>query len=195
MLDPTLSTQLKSHLENLVLLDLCVWRDARLEAAELEYLKRALWRPWEARIGALVAAALPSGRVPTDHLVGGIGRLFGDRWPLGRGFERFYGFFSGETHQFAPALISDNQQIRPPRSIADGYHLTEDLVDQSIGLVRDLRAIDTDKPFLLYLATGACHSPRARSCRRARSGCRRGTTSRRTRSASTSATWKPSPAS
>ena len=82
-----------------------------------------------------------------------------DRWPLGRGFERFYGFFSGETHQFAPALISDNQQIRPPRSVAEGYHLTEDLVDQSIGLVRDLRAIDTEKPFLLYLATGACHSP------------------------------------
>ena len=69
-----------------------------------------------------------------------------DRWPLGRGFERFYGFFSGETHQFAPALISDNQQIRPPRSVAEGYHLTEDLVDQSIGLVRDLRAIDVLTP-------------------------------------------------
>lgn len=57
---------------------------ALLDAAELEYLKRALWRPWQAKIGALVAAALPQGRVSTDHLVGGIGRLFGDRWPLGR---------------------------------------------------------------------------------------------------------------
>jgi arylsulfatase len=82
-----------------------------------------------------------------------------ERWPLGRGFERFYGFFSGETHQFAPALIEDNRQTRPPRTIAEGYHLTEDLVDQSIGLVRDLRAIDEDKPFFLYLCTGACHSP------------------------------------
>jgi arylsulfatase len=81
------------------------------------------------------------------------------RWPLGRGFERFYGFFTGETHQFTPALICDNHQIDPPRSVAEGYHLTEDLVDQSIRLVRDLRAIDPDKPFFLYLATGACHSP------------------------------------
>jgi len=82
-----------------------------------------------------------------------------ERWPLGRGFERFYGFFSGETHQFAPALVSDNHQIRPPRTIAEGYHLTEDLVDQASTLVRDLRAIDDAKPFFLYLATGACHSP------------------------------------
>ena len=82
-----------------------------------------------------------------------------ERWPLGRGFERFYGFFSGETHQFAPALVCDNHQVRPPRTIAEGYHLTEDLVDHASTLVRDLRAIDEDKPFFLYLATGACHSP------------------------------------
>ncbi|HZR12076.1 MAG TPA: arylsulfatase [Acidimicrobiia bacterium] len=82
-----------------------------------------------------------------------------DRWPLGRGFERFYGFFSGETHQFAPALIRDNHQARQPRRWQDGYHLTEDLVDEAIGLVADLRAVDTEKPFFLYFATGACHSP------------------------------------
>ena len=52
-----------------------------LGAAEPAHLWRAVLRPWDARIGALVAAALPSGRVPTDHLVGGIGRRFQDRWP------------------------------------------------------------------------------------------------------------------
>jgi arylsulfatase len=82
-----------------------------------------------------------------------------ERWPLGRGFERFYGFFSGETHQFAPALVRDNHFVRQPRSIEDGYHLTEDLVDEATGLVADLRAVDTEKPFFLYFATGACHSP------------------------------------
>ena len=82
-----------------------------------------------------------------------------ERWPLGRGFERFYGFFSGETHQFAPALVADNHQVAAPRRVAEGYHLTEDLVDQAIGMVRDLRAIDDEKPFFLYLCTGACHSP------------------------------------
>ncbi len=82
-----------------------------------------------------------------------------ERWPLSRGFERFYGYFSGETHQFAPALVRDNHQVRQPRSIEDGYHLTEDLVEEAIRLVTDLRAVDGDKPFFLYFCTGACHSP------------------------------------
>lgn len=81
------------------------------------------------------------------------------RWPLGQGFERFYGFFSGETHQLAPALIADNHPIPPPGRWEDGYHLTTDLVDQAIGLVDDLRAVDATKPFFLYLCPGACHSP------------------------------------
>jgi arylsulfatase len=81
------------------------------------------------------------------------------RWPLGRGFERFYGFMEGETHQYTPALISDNHQVHPPRSYEDGYHLTEDLVDQVIGFVKDLRAVDDAKPFFLYFCPGACHAP------------------------------------
>ena len=81
------------------------------------------------------------------------------RWPLGRGFERFYGFFGGETHQFAPALIADNHQVPQPRRWDQGYHLSEDLVDRSIELVGELRAIDPAKPFFLYLCFGACHSP------------------------------------
>ena len=81
------------------------------------------------------------------------------RWPLGRGFERFYGFFEGETHQLAPSLVHDNHRINPPASYDGGYHLTEDLIDRSIEFVRDLRTVDEAKPFLLYLATGACHSP------------------------------------
>jgi arylsulfatase len=81
------------------------------------------------------------------------------RRPLGRGFERFYGFFDGETHQFAPALVHDNHQVEPPRTIAEGYHLTEDLVDRGIEFVRDLRAVDDAKPFFMYFCTGTCHSP------------------------------------
>ncbi|HVU75029.1 MAG TPA: arylsulfatase [Mycobacteriales bacterium] len=81
------------------------------------------------------------------------------RWPLGRGFERFYGFFPGETHQFAPYLASDNHFVRQPVPLTEGYHLTEDLIENASGFVRDLRSVDPDKPFFLYLATGACHSP------------------------------------
>ncbi|MHB8438010.1 MAG: arylsulfatase [Acidimicrobiales bacterium] len=81
------------------------------------------------------------------------------RWPLGRGFERFYGFMDGETHQFSPSLISDNHQVDPPGTYESGYHLTADLVDTAIGFVKDLRAVDDVKPFFLYFCPGACHAP------------------------------------
>jgi len=80
-------------------------------------------------------------------------------WPLARGFDRWYGFHGGETHQFAPALYHDNHCVRPPASMQDGYHLTEDLADRAIEFLSDLRAVDVDKPFFLFFATGACHSP------------------------------------
>jgi arylsulfatase A-like enzyme len=80
-------------------------------------------------------------------------------WPLGRGFDRWYGFHGGETHQFVPALYHDNHAVRPPRSIAEGYHLSADLADRAIEFVGDLRAVDDELPFFLYFATGACHSP------------------------------------
>jgi arylsulfatase A-like enzyme len=80
-------------------------------------------------------------------------------WPLARGFDRWYGFHGGETHQFVPALYHDNHSVRPPRAELDDYHLTEDLADRAIEFVGDLRAVDADKPFFLYFATGACHSP------------------------------------
>ena len=80
-------------------------------------------------------------------------------WPLGRGFDRWYGFHGGETHQFVPALVHDNHSVRPPRELDEGYHLTEDLVDHAIEFVSDLRAVDGDRPFFLYFCTGACHSP------------------------------------
>jgi arylsulfatase len=80
-------------------------------------------------------------------------------WPLGRGFERFYGFQHGETNQFEPALVHDNHRVAPPRSPAEGYHLTEDLADRAIEFVADLRHVQPDQPFYLHLATGACHSP------------------------------------
>jgi arylsulfatase len=80
-------------------------------------------------------------------------------WPLGRGFDRWYGFHGGETHQFVPVLYHDNHAVAAPRSVEDGYHLSADLADRAIEYLGDLRAVDGDRPFFLYFATGACHSP------------------------------------
>jgi len=82
-----------------------------------------------------------------------------DQWPLGRGFDRFYGFQQGETDQFVPELYHDNHPVDPPRTPEQGYHLTEDLVDHAIGFVRDQKSLIPEKPFFLYLAPGATHSP------------------------------------
>lgn len=72
-----------------------------------------------------------------------------DKWPLGRGFERYYGFMGGETDQYRPDLVYDNHTIAPPRSPEEGYHLTEDLADKAILFLRDLRATAPTKPFFL----------------------------------------------
>jgi arylsulfatase len=80
-------------------------------------------------------------------------------WPLARGFDRWYGFHGGETHQFVPLLFADNHGVRPPRTPEEGYHLSEDLADRAIEFVGDLRAVDDRQPFFLYFCTGACHSP------------------------------------
>ena len=80
-------------------------------------------------------------------------------WPLGRGFDRWYGFHGGETHQFVPNLYHDNHSVLPPASPDEGYHLSADLADRAIQYLGDLRAVDAERPFFCYLATGACHSP------------------------------------
>ena len=82
-----------------------------------------------------------------------------DGWPLGRGFDRFYGFLDAETDQYAPELVSDNTHIDPPATYAEGYHLTSDLVDQSIRFIGDHIADRPDLPWLTWLAFGACHAP------------------------------------
>lgn len=80
-----------------------------------------------------------------------------DRWPLGMGFEKFYGFLGGETDQWAPLLIQDNHFIDTP--IRPGYHLTEDLVDRTVAGIRDQRQANIGRPFFTYLALGANHAP------------------------------------
>ena len=80
-------------------------------------------------------------------------------WPVGRGFERFYGFLGAETDQWHPDLVYDNHPVEPPRQPEDGYHLTEDLTDKAIEFIKDAKAVAPDKPFCLYYAPGACHAP------------------------------------
>lgn len=80
-------------------------------------------------------------------------------WPLGIGFERFYGFLHGDANHWTPTLVADNHAIPAPARPEDGYHLTEDLVDQSLRMIVDQQHATPDKPFMMYFAPGAMHAP------------------------------------
>ena len=80
-------------------------------------------------------------------------------WPLGKGFDRFYGFMEGYTDQYTPDLVKDNEHIKAPKTPEEGYHLSEDLAEEAIKLVNRQHMIYPEKPFFLYFALGAAHAP------------------------------------
>ncbi len=115
------------------------------------------------------AATLPEIMVPAGYSAFALGKWHLTRaremtqagpfrqWPLGRGFERFYGFLYSLVDQWHPELVRDNSFIEAPSD--PGYHLSEAMVDEAIDMIHAARAADPDRPFFSYVAFGACHSP------------------------------------
>lgn len=81
-----------------------------------------------------------------------------DQWPVGMGFEYFYGFMGGETDQWTPYLFRNQTQIYPWIG-RPGYNFTTDMADEAIKYLRNLNAVDPDKPFFLYYVPGGTHAP------------------------------------
>jgi arylsulfatase len=81
-----------------------------------------------------------------------------DQWPIGMGFQYFYGFMGGETDQWTPYLFRNTSQVFPWIG-KPGYNLTTDMADEAIRYMHDLNAAAPDKPFLLYYVPGGTHSP------------------------------------
>ena len=82
-----------------------------------------------------------------------------ENWPTGLGFEYFYGFLGGEASQYEPNLVRNTTYVLPPKTVEEGYHLSEDLADDAIGWLKKHKAFQPDKPFFLYWASGAIHGP------------------------------------
>ncbi|WP_423823703.1 arylsulfatase [Salinisphaera sp. SPP-AMP-43] len=80
-------------------------------------------------------------------------------WPLQQGFDRFYGFLGGETNQWYPDLVEDNHFIDQPYTPAEGYHLSKDLADQALRMIRDNKASNPSKPWYMWFCPGANHAP------------------------------------
>jgi arylsulfatase A-like enzyme len=94
--------------------------------------------------------------VPVDAFDIGANRK---HWPLGLGYDRFYGFIGGETNQWYPELIEDNHLVEQPYSPEDGYHFSKDIADKAIAFIRDTKQSRPDKPWYLWYCPGANHAP------------------------------------
>lgn len=79
------------------------------------------------------------------------------QWPLGQGFDKFYGFLAGDTDNWNPTLVRDSTPIAKP--LDPDYHLDNDLADQAIGMIRSREARAARRPFFMYWATGTAHAP------------------------------------
>jgi arylsulfatase A-like enzyme len=82
-----------------------------------------------------------------------------NRWPIGRGFERFYGWLGCESSSWYPELYYDNHPVEAEKSPEEGYHLDEDTADHAIRFILDAHINAPEKPFLLYHACAAGKSP------------------------------------
>jgi len=83
-----------------------------------------------------------------------------DRFPTGRGFDYFYGFIAGETSQWEPTLWENTTPISPPHvQNYEDFHLTEAMADKAIAWMRRHRALNADRPFLVWWTPGAVHGP------------------------------------
>jgi len=94
--------------------------------------------------------------VPQQDIAAGASRK---QWPLQLGFDRFYGFLGGESNQWYPDLVEDNRFIDQPYGPEEGYHLSKDLADQAIAMIRDQKASNPSKPWYLWFCPGANHAP------------------------------------
>ena len=92
--------------------------------------------------------------VPVQDIASGGSR---SEWPLSKGFDRFYGFLGGETNQWYPDLTEDNRFIDQPYT--EGYHLSKDLADHAIEMIRDQKSANPSKPWFMWYCPGANHAP------------------------------------
>jgi len=82
-----------------------------------------------------------------------------ERWPTGMGFDYFYGFNAGETHQYYPVIFENTTPVEPDTSPEEGYHFMTDMTDHAIARMKFSKSVAPDKPFFMYFAPGAMHAP------------------------------------
>ena len=82
-----------------------------------------------------------------------------DQWPIGMGFDYFYGFMGGDTSQWQPGNLVRNTTYIYPYDDEPGWNLVTAMADDAIQYMNTVDALNPDQPFFLYYAPGATHAP------------------------------------
>lgn len=83
-----------------------------------------------------------------------------DQWPVGMGFEYFYGFIGGDANQWQPNLFRNTTQIFPFDGKEPGtWNLITGMADDAIAYMTRMHQIQPDKPIFIKYAPGATHAP------------------------------------
>jgi arylsulfatase A-like enzyme len=81
-----------------------------------------------------------------------------DQWPIGMGFEYFYGFVGGDANQWQPNLFRNTTQIFPFEG-KPGWNLVTGMADDAIDYLNRINQTSPGKPFFVKYAPGATHAP------------------------------------
>jgi len=81
-----------------------------------------------------------------------------DQWPIGMGFEYFYGFVGGDASQWQPNLFRNTTPIYPFQG-NPSWNLTTAMADEAIQHMKQLKEIAPGKPFFVYYVPGGTHAP------------------------------------
>ncbi|QBE49747.1 arylsulfatase [Leucobacter triazinivorans] len=80
-------------------------------------------------------------------------------WPLQRGFDRYFGSMDGFTSLHHPHRLVRDNSVVDVQQFPDGYFLTDQLTDEALAMIDELRVNDAEKPFFLYYAHTSVHGP------------------------------------
>jgi arylsulfatase len=82
-----------------------------------------------------------------------------DQWPIGLGFDYFYGFLGGDTNQWEPANLARNTTYIYPFEDNPEFNLTTAMADEAIDYMKRIDALNPEQPFFVYYAPGGTHAP------------------------------------
>jgi arylsulfatase A-like enzyme len=82
-----------------------------------------------------------------------------DLWPVGLGFEYFYGFLGGDADQWHTPIFENTRPIESEEQLHGEKHFDELMADKAMAWMQMQHALAPTKPWLLYYASGSAHAP------------------------------------